>query len=250
MKKPAMALLLIATIFTSNARTETLFLVTMDYPPHAFQKNGEQKGIYVDIALEAFKRMDQPVTIKTYPWARVIHMIKKGYADGVTGAYKTQEREQFMDYTRTPIHYGTLSLFVLKDSSIAFKGDLKELRDYRFCVVRGFSYGNTFDNAVRDRTIVHIRKAPTIEENIEAFLVLGLKTILVTEKDSCLYQLSRMNKENAVRELPVELGKIPTYIAFSKKRNRLTIIERLDRVLARMHADGTITAIIQTYTKK
>ncbi len=249
MKRLASTLLFAALFFVSNGSAEPLTLVTMDYPPHSFQENGEQKGFWVDITLEAFKRMDQPVTIKSYPWARVIHMMKKGYADGVAGAYKTPERELFMDYPRQPITFGIISLFVLKDAPITFNGNLKELSDYRFCVVRGFSYGKTFDDAVRNRTIVQIREAPTIEENIKAFLVLGLKTILITEKYSCFYQLSRLNKVNAVRELPVKLGRIPIYIAFSKKRNHLAMVEPLNKILESMHADGTINAIIGRYTR-
>lgn len=248
MKQLVLPLLFIAVFFVSNGKTDPLSLVTMDYPPHSFQEDGEPKGIWVDITREAFKRMGQPVTIKSYPWARVIHMMKKGHADGVAGAYKTPEREQFMDYPQTPITYGIVTLFVLKDSSITFNGDLKELSDYRFCVVRGFSYGNTFDTAVKNGTIVHIREAPTMEENIKAFLVLGLKSVLPTDRISGLYRLSRMDKENQVRELPVKLEKNPIYIAFSKKRNRLALVEKLDRVLARMRADGSINAMIQRYT--
>ncbi len=249
MKKLAMPLLFIVLFFVSDGRTEPLTLVTMDYPPYTFQENGGLKGFQIDITLEAFKRMGQTVTIKIYPWARAIHMLKKGTADGLIGAYKTPEREQFMDYPQTPITFGTLSLFVLKGSSITFNGNLKELSDYRFCVVRGFSYGKTFDNAVKEGTIVHIRKAPSIEENIKAFLHLGLKSILISDKETCFYQLSRLDKVNQVRELPVKLEKIPTYIVFSKKRNRPTLVERLDKVLARMHSDGTIKAMIRRYTK-
>jgi polar amino acid transport system substrate-binding protein len=248
MKKLALALLFVALFFVSDGRAEPLSLITMDYPPYTFQENGVLKGFQIEIALEAFKQMDQPITIKIYPWARVIHMMKRGMADGVIGAYKTPERELFIDYPQTPMDYGIVSLFVLKDSSITFSGNLKELSDYRFCVVRGFSYGKTFDEAVRNGTIVQIREAPTIEESIKAFLVLGLKTILITEKYSCFYQLSRLNKLNAVRELPVTIGEIPNYIAFSKKRNRLAMVKRLNKMLASMHANGTINAIIGRYT--
>ena len=73
---------------------------------------------------------------------------------------------------------------------------------------------------------------------------------MISEKISCLYQLSRLGKRELVRELPVTLGAIPNYIAFSKKRHRLTVVERLDRVLKSMHADGTIDAIIRNYTKE
>jgi polar amino acid transport system substrate-binding protein len=73
---------------------------------------------------------------------------------------------------------------------------------------------------------------------------------MISEKLSCLYQLSRLGKREMVRELSVNLGAIPNYIAFSKKRHRLTVVERLDRVLKSMHADGTIDAIIRNYTKE
>jgi polar amino acid transport system substrate-binding protein len=248
MKRLALAHLFVALLFVSDGRGEPLCLIAMEYPPYSFQENGVLKGFQIDIALEAFKQMDQPVTIKIYPWARVIHMMKRGTADGVIGAYKTPERERFIDYPQTPMDYGIVSLFILKDASIAFNGNLKELSDYRFCVVRGFSYGKTFDKAVRNGTIAQIRKAPTMEESIKAFLVLGLKTILIAEKYSCFYQLSRLNKVNAVRELPVTIGEIPNYIAFSKKRNRPGLVERLNKTLASMHADGTINAIIGRYS--
>jgi polar amino acid transport system substrate-binding protein len=250
MKRVTLQLLFAVVLFVSDGRCGSIGLVTMDYPPYAFLENGVYKGFEIEIALEAFKRIGQPVTIKIYPWARVLHMMRKGYADGLIGAYKTPERETFMDYPQTPMDYGIVSLFVRKEADITFTGDLKALSRYRFCVVRGFSYGNIFDNAVKDGTIVHIRKAPTIEDNIKAFLVLGSESIMISEKISCLYQLTRLGKRELVRELPVTLGAIPNYIAFSKKRHRLTVVEQLDRGLKSMHADGTTDAIIRNYTKE
>ncbi len=63
--------------FSSPNFAETLELVTLQYPPYEYEENGEVKGLAVEIVKEVFKRLDQPISIKVYPWARSLDNVKR-----------------------------------------------------------------------------------------------------------------------------------------------------------------------------
>lgn len=91
--------LLILMISISVISAKPLQLVTLEYPPYQYKERRELKGFVVAIVVEVFKRMDQPITIKKYPFARALDMVKTGRADALFTAFKNSEREKFFDYS-------------------------------------------------------------------------------------------------------------------------------------------------------
>jgi ABC-type amino acid transport substrate-binding protein len=63
MKRVAVLLLFAVVLFVSGGRCDPICLVTMDYPPYIYLEKGGYKGFEIEIALEAFKRIGQPVMI-------------------------------------------------------------------------------------------------------------------------------------------------------------------------------------------
>lgn len=221
----------------------TLELVTLQYPPYQYEENGETKGFVVDIVKEAFRRLQQPIKITLMPWTRSIKMIEDGMADAIFTAYKTPERELFADYSKEILMPQAVSLFVLKDSTIKFDGDLYKLANYSFGVVSKVSYGDVFDNAVKNKTIKTPDTAYTGEQNIEKLLV-GRFDILVSNKYGALDILKRKGVMDKVRELAPEVQAIPSFMAFSKKRNLSLMRDRFDEVLLGMKKDGSYERIM------
>ncbi len=123
---------------------DSLKVATLVYPPFQYEENGEAKGIAADIVKEIFKRMNQPIEIKFYPFPRAI---REGKSDVIFTFYYKKEREQFAEYSKESLVDQTISLFVHKDSPIVFDGNLSKLSQYKFGLVR-FSYGKVFDEAV------------------------------------------------------------------------------------------------------
>ncbi|WP_137940099.1 transporter substrate-binding domain-containing protein [Chitinivorax sp. B] len=228
---------------------QTLELVTLQYPPYQYEENGVVKGLVVDIVNEAFRRIRQPVNITLLPWARAIKMIEDGSADGIFTAYKTPEREVFADYSKEILMPQTVSLFVLKDSSIHFDGDLSRLAGYNFGVVRKVSYGKVFDEAVKHGQIKVPDPANTGEQNIDKLLAKRFD-ILVSNKYGALDILASKGVLDRVKELSPEVEQVPSYLAFSKRRNLISIRDRFDEALSEMKQDGTYEGMIIRYVRK
>lgn len=233
-------------LFNGIVTARTLDLVTLQYPPYEYEENGQVKGIAVDVVDEVFRRMDQPIQIRLLPWARAIKLIEAGKADAVFTAYKNPTREIFADYSKEVLMPQIVSLFVRNESSIEFTGDLSSLNGYIFGMVRKISYGQIFDTAVKSGVIRYIDYANTGEVNIQKLLN-GRFDILVSNKYGALHILKKTNNLAKVKELQPALESVPSYIAFSKKRNLSKFRDRFDRVLANMKADGTYRKILSSH---
>ncbi len=184
-----------------------LTLLTMEYPPYMYKENGAVKGFVTELIHEAFRRMDQPITIQVVPWKRGLETVKTGGADGLFTVFKKPEREQFLDYSDVLVQE-TVSLFVSQNSSITFNGDLKQLSQYRFGVVRGFSYGKKFDSAVENNILSNIDNVTTPELNVKKLLIKRFD-IMISDKYSMYYLLKKMRSQHAVKELSPGVEVIP-----------------------------------------
>jgi len=223
-----------------------LELVTLQYPPYEYEENGQAKGIAVEVIREAFSRMQQPITIKVIPWARAILKIEHGDADAIFTAYKTPERETFADYSSEILMPQVVSLFVKKNSPIVFDGDISKLNQYQFGAVRKMSYGKSFDTAVKNGVLTNIQLVTTGEQNFKKLLA-DRVDIVVSNKYGAVDILKQMNKFDMIKELSPELQSLPSYIAFSKKRNLAAIRDKFDAILKQMKNDGSYDKIINSY---
>jgi len=224
---------------------KTFDLVTLDYPPYEYQQGNEVKGIAVEIVREVFKRMGHNVKITVLPWKRSLDMVKKGNAAAIFTAYKTAEREKFLDYSKEVLMPQRTALFVRKDSNITFDGDLGKLKNETIGTVIGVSYGEKFDRAVKSKKI----KPESVrvgELNLKK-LINKRVNIAPSNEYGAFYILKKLNALNKVKMLSPVLQNVPSYIAFSKKRNLTIIRDQFDKTIKKMKDDGTFDNILKKY---
>ena len=238
---------IITVLLSSNLYAQTLKLVTLEYPPYEYTHKGKVKGMAVDIVKLIFREMNQPITIEVLPWARAIKYIENGDRDAIFTAFKNSTREKFADYS-TELIPQTVSLFVRKDSTIKFEGDLAELSSYSIGVVRKVSYGKLFDNAVSLKILTKIEPVNDGTQNFRRLLK-GRVDMVVSNQYGGLHILKQLGKSDEVVELQTILQSIPSYIAFSKKRNLSDIRDKFDTILKKLKEDGRYQKIINSYFK-
>jgi len=235
-------------MFTSVLFVKPLNLVTFEYPPYEYTQNAELKGMAVDIVKLVFKEMEQPITIEVLPWARAISYIKEGKRDAIFTAFKNPQREKFADYSTVLIPQ-VVSLFVRKDFSLEYNGDLNKISDVRIGVVRKVSYGKLFDKAVSDKLLKKIEPVNDGTQNFRRLLS-GRIDVVVSNTDGAFFILNQLNQAHNISELSPKLQAVPSYMAFSKKRNLLEIRDKFDFILNKLKKDGTYRKIIESYSKK
>lgn len=238
----------VTILLASPACSEPLQIVTLQYPPYQYEENGQLKGFVTAIVREVFARMEHPITITVYPFARSLEMVKYGEADAIFTAAKNPEREAFADFPREVLVDQQMSFFVHANSSIVFNGDLRKFGRYRIGVIIGYRYGAVFDEAVSTGILPNIQKVTNQEGNAKK-LAAGRIDVWMCNREQAFSVIRRLGLSETIKELTPAVQVIPTYLAFSKKRNLGDLGERFSRELRKMKEDGTYDRIIADYWK-
>lgn len=226
---------LLLCVHPAKALAFETIAVDMNSPPFAFQNNGEAQGIYPLLIKEIFRRMNTEVVVESMPWKRGLMEVRQGRA-GLAGLYKTVERLELFDYT-DKLYDEELLLYVRKDSDYVYQG-LDSLRGKKVGVLRGWSYGDDFDEA---RTGLNVSESQT-----DAILLSKLADkrldVVISIRDSAESYLDNPALGRKIREAGT-YATIATYIAFSKAQNQAELIARINAAIKAMRRDGTFRAI-------
>jgi len=239
---------IVTFVIGTSLYSQVLELVTFEYPPYEYTQNRKVKGLAVDIVKLIFKEMNQSITIEVLPWAKAIQYIKEGKKDAVFTAFKNLKRVKFADYSQALIPQ-VVSLFVKKDSPVSYNGNLYKLSKYSIGVVKKVSYGERLDNAISANVF---RRVDVVNDGRYNFrrLLNGRVDIVASNRDGALHILNQLGKVDEIVELSPKLQMVPSYIAFSKKRNLTHIRDKFDSILKRIKKDGTYSRILKFYFTK
>ena len=213
-------------------------MVTLDYPPYEYSEEGKVQGVAVDVVREIFRRMEVEIRIEAYPWARSLKMVQLGEADGIFTAYKTQERESFMDYMSQILMPQEVSLFALKSSGLREVTDLAKFADHRIAARHGVSYGQTFDQAVENGVLKLVHRVSD-GDTIVRLLINRRADLAVFNRLGGYYRFRQLGVASEIVELKPSLQSVPSYLAFSKARKLADIRKRADQILSEMKQDGS-----------
>lgn len=238
--RPWIGALLLAVIFAAPAGAETI-LFDIANPPFMYSKGGDTaEGLYPAIIGEAFKAMGEPVELKAAPWKRDIAALDQGEA-GVGGIYKNEERLKKYDYS-DKLFDEVITLYVPKDREFSFTG-VESLAGKRVGVLRGWSYGDAFDAAVKAGKI----EADEAERDTQNFskLAAGRLDALLAVRESGESNLSKPEIAAAVVALPTPLSSSPSFLAFNKSAGKTELLARFNSALAKMKADGSFARAVK-----
>jgi len=249
-KRAAMCLyvfLIVQAIALRSAWAETVILAAADTQPTAYLVDGKPTGILVDLVTEAYRRAGHSVEIRLMPWTRCIQEAKIGKVDGIFSSFKFQEREGFLNFSKEVLIVQVISLFVRSDSPLHFDGNLATFRQVSIGTVNGTSYGEAFDEAVKNGTLKNVVYTNSIESNLK-MLVLGRVDLIPSYRYVVLDSARRMKLLVKIRELSPPLQSVPSYLAFTKVRDLTKLSDDFDIALAAMKQDGTYDRIVERYT--
>jgi len=249
MRHVKILLVILSLLFFCNVYAKPLQLVTLEYPPYEYTEDGKLKGMAVEVVKMIFKELKIDITIEVLPWARAIRYIENGERDAIFTAYKNPIREKFADYSVEVLMPQIVSFFVKKNSPIVFDGDFNKLSKYSMGVVRKISYGQKLDLAIKNKTFKRVENANDVTQNFRK-LIKGRIDIVPNSKYGGYHILKKLNQIDEVDELPLNIQSVPSFIAFSKKRNLTHIRDKFDVILKRLKQDGTYLQILQNYSSK
>ncbi|MCP3922122.1 MAG: amino acid ABC transporter substrate-binding protein [Desulfobacterales bacterium] len=256
--RKVIVILSIIFVFISQSNAKVLKLGVVDFPPYEYQTDNKIDGMVVEIVAHIFKKMNKPFSFMFLPWSRALLYLKNGEIDGLFDTIKKTEREKYADYSKVVLMYEYTSLFVLKESNIVYKKDLSKLGSYVFGLRQDFSYGAKFDHARKNKIIKKIVTSP-FPKKLFIKLNYGQIDILVGDKYGIPHLFKEIKLENnkfikikfkKIKRLSPDIQSVPTYMAFSKKKNLSDLRDKFDATLLAMKKDGTYSKIIVKWRKR
>lgn len=217
-----------------------------DSVPTSYEENGKQTGILVDLLNEAFKRAGYTVEIQLMPWARCQEEVKNGDIDGIFSVFITAERQKYLTYTNEVLITQVQAFFVPVDSEITFDGDLRKLASKSIGIINQTSYGPKLDAALKGGLFNRIDQAQSIESNIQKLLA-GHIDLIPSYRHVVLSTAKKLGVTDKIKQLSPDIEAIPSYLAFTQRRDFTKVIDDYNKALASMKKDGTYDTIFNKY---
>lgn len=138
LKSLFLTLILLSMSVSANAQSvDSIKLMTEEYPPYNFMKDGQSQGISVDLMEEMLKKMGSKKTRKdmpVLPWARSYKMVLKEKNTALFLMTRTSEREASFKWVG-PIIDLSIVLTAKKSKNIKISND-SDIMKYKIGTVR------------------------------------------------------------------------------------------------------------------
>lgn len=228
--------------FCSIARGEQYSFVTFHYPPYSFAtEHLHAEGGIVEVVKAVMSNLGHQVNIRAFPWTRALKMVRTGRADAIFTAYKTPERKQFLDYSKEVLFPQSVFFYKKEGETSAFEGDLEALRSKKIGVVSTISYGGIFEQHKRD---LQLDRATHLTQSFNKLMKERID-LVPSDRNVAEYTLKKLGISDEIVRIATKLESVPSYIAFSKKRNLTILRDDFDRELVKMRQTGEYQTILR-----
>jgi len=213
------------------------------WPPIMYQQNDQIIGAGPEIVQKIFSDLGIESEFKYMgSWETVQGQAKSGAVDVLVAAYKTVDRQSYLDYS-DPYTVDPIVLVVKKGKSFPYE-KWEDLISKRGVVTIGDSYGQDFDNFIKEKL-----SPKTVETPAEAFALLEKE-----EVDYFVYALYSAEDyifNNKISDQVEIISKyISTenfYLTISKKSPFLNLLPQVNALIEKYKNDGTIDQIIKKH---
>lgn len=215
------------------------------YAPIIYLKNGVPSGIIPEIFKSLESKTGDTYKLSLTPWSRAtVESLRT--KSGITNISKNKEREKIYDFS-LPIYFDNIQLVVLKGREFKYQ-KTDDLIGKKIGIATSVAYGDTIDSkiasgaltverdlsqAARIRKLLHNRIDVAFIGNGDA----GLEFILNSEPDLLKY------KDKFVA-LPVPLASDPLHLAFDKKLNMKSVLNRFNKAFLKFSKTSEYKKII------
>lgn len=215
-------------------------------PKNWLDKNGQARGIMIDLLEEVSKRTDIRFTYRLMPWKRAFEVSALGKAS-IIGLSKTTKRQKTWDYS-TAMYDDPLVLVTTKNRAFKFEG-YESLRNKSIGTKLGTSYGDDFEQA-RTQGLFKIVETPNRAGQLRMLTLDRIDAVLLSPGRIALEAtlsetkwLREHKDEFVVLEPPLKLD--PNYLGIPKSLGKSATLKRINSALEAIKADGTHAAIVR-----
>lgn len=220
-----------------------------DWEPLQFEVDGLITGIDNDLIKVIANKSGCKLDFHKRPWARSLKEIAHGHMDFTAAASITDERRAYGHYS---ISYRneTMIMLVKKGDSIKYPfKTIEDIADTNFIlgVTRGAFYGDKFDTAITKAGVKsQLHYTPGYYKNFRKLLSGHIHGVL-GDKMSLMYTAKKDGVLDRVEIHPLPINSDKVYLMFSKKSVSPDTVEKINKSINQLKANGELEKIINQY---
>lgn len=238
-------MLVLALIFSSSLFAETIQVVTEDWAPYNYEKDGKVVGFGTEVVEATLKEAGVDYSLKLYPWARAYNMVQEEANILIYTISRTKERESMFEWVG-PFAPRTMYLFKLKKNKDLVVKNLDDAKKYITGVVRDDAMHQFLKtNGFSEKSFELVTKD---EQNILKLFADRINFITGNEL-ALAYQMKdlKLNYNDLEKSLLL-VDEGGYYMAISKKTPKESV-EKIKKAFDKLKMNGKIDEIAKKYLK-
>ncbi len=206
------------------------------YPPVTWEENGVIVGVGAELVKAVFTELKVPYEIRADGrWIRVQKDAEAGVIDVIAGVYLNTERKAFLEYT-VPFMKDPNVVFVWKGKTFPFN-TWDDLIGKRGTTNIGESFEDKFDHFAEAK--LSLERVPETIQNLKK-LESGRADYFVFGLYPGLSIATLEGYDDKIEALPKPILTANFYMAFSKKSKYVHLLPKVNRIINRLKAEGTV----------
>ncbi|WP_156176691.1 substrate-binding periplasmic protein [Kiloniella spongiae] len=217
-----------------------------NYAPMIWTENGQMKGVVIDVLNTVLRnKLSIETQYDGYPWARAQVNVKKGLADAFI-TIPTPERLEYTVCSKEPVFFGNIVIYTYvnhpkRDEILAIKS-AQDLLNFVLVDYRGNGW---LKSKLPDAKVVW---TDTLEQT---YKLLANKRADIIIRDTVNFDFFARDHKytDRIEKTSVIVDTINIHLCINKKSEYASILPDFDNVIKDLRKEGTIEAIIDSYTK-
>ena len=174
--------------------------------------DGQWRGLGVDVLRTLAARAGDTVRFGIYPWARAQAMVQRAQADILIGPYKSPEREKQFAFVDLPFYRDRMVFYARNGATPPWRGAFGQIAATRIAAVRGWHYGERFDQA---RPRLNISEVNQLEHGVQ-MLMHGRVDLLATNERNNAALIGTLRDSGRLAALCPAIAQLDGYLAFPR----------------------------------
>ena len=236
--------------FPGVANAKPTITFALPNPPSTMVKDSSIQLKHVEyrrrVIEEIAEELNININVIRVPGQRVLFMLKNGTADFTAGFYKSESREQYMQFSSVPLYSDEIVMVSHKNSHFTWDGNFKKFHSQRsdIALVRDGEYGpNLKKSESSSLNFIYLPTTLTAFEFLKRERVGALATSF-RDVEFFTDHLD-MKRDIVVHEIPIHTT--PRFIAKSRVSEVELTIADIDSVLSYMKINGSLKALREEF---
>lgn len=215
-----------------------------NWPPFSWERQGVIAGVGADVAQLVLQELGVTVQLRAIGnWKRAQAEVEAGKVDLIVACYQTDARRRYMLFPAPPFADDANVLWVKKGHAFPFR-TWDDLIGRTGTAMLGESYGQQFDSFIDAK--LKVERVNTPLQNLQK-LVVGRADYYPFSLYGGQIQIGQLGFEGQIEHLPTVVSTEGVYLCLSKKSKLAPYLPRIETILARLRADGTVDQLVRKH---